>query len=354
MVLPSLYAGWVGELLGGDLPDETEATCDRCAMLAPPGSPTTAGFFDPRTKCCTYVPDLPSFAVGRILRDDDPAGARGRASVLERMESRAGVTPLGLMRSRAWELLYNRSEGAFGRATTMRCPHYVERDGGGCGVWRHRAAICATWHCKYVRGAVGQGLWRAALRLLQRLEVTVALDCARALGVGREALEGLGAAPKGSGAEPPLSAHDLDGTADPDEYARRWGAWRGRERAYYVACAERVDAMTWPEVLATGGAEAAIAADALRDAARAHASDALPAAARLATYSVVAATEDAVRVSTYNGYDPLELPRPLAAALHRFDGRPLRVVLDELAFDDVEVDTDAVRRLLDFKVLEPA
>src|SRR5262245_15774211 len=30
--LPPLYAGWMEALLGGSLPDESEATCDDCAM----------------------------------------------------------------------------------------------------------------------------------------------------------------------------------------------------------------------------------------------------------------------------------------------------------------------------------
>ncbi len=73
--LPPLYAGWIDDLLGGPLPHESEATCEDCAMR--PSGPAAAGalVFAAETKCCTYVPEVPNFLVGRILDDPDPAFA---------------------------------------------------------------------------------------------------------------------------------------------------------------------------------------------------------------------------------------------------------------------------------------
>ena len=74
--LPHLYARWTAELLAGPIPREERATCENCAMCAPPGEEDDpqSHVFDPATKCCTYVPDLPNFLVGRILSPDDSSG----------------------------------------------------------------------------------------------------------------------------------------------------------------------------------------------------------------------------------------------------------------------------------------
>ena len=65
-----------------------------------PSGPAAAGalVFAAETKCCTYVPEVPNFLVGRILDDPDPAFAPGRATVNQRIDARVSVTPLGLGR----------------------------------------------------------------------------------------------------------------------------------------------------------------------------------------------------------------------------------------------------------------
>ena len=97
--LPPLYAGWIDDLLDGPLPHESEATCEDCAMWPGAGSSGAGALaFHPETKCCTYIPSLPNFLVGRIVEDDDPAMAPGRASVEARIDARLGVTPMGIDR----------------------------------------------------------------------------------------------------------------------------------------------------------------------------------------------------------------------------------------------------------------
>src|SRR4051795_2370550 len=100
-MLPPLFARWLDELGAGPLPDEREATCSDCAMCS--DDPQADGeFFDRATKCCTYIPELFNFLVGRVLADDseDPVARRGRASVVERIRCSDGVSPLGLARPR--------------------------------------------------------------------------------------------------------------------------------------------------------------------------------------------------------------------------------------------------------------
>src|SRR4051812_28924758 len=96
--LPPLFAEWTHDMLPGPLPEEPHATCGSCAMLKKEGTPTERGdvFYSTQTKCCTYLPELKNFLVGRILGDADPAAARGRATVVARIGAGVGVTPFGL------------------------------------------------------------------------------------------------------------------------------------------------------------------------------------------------------------------------------------------------------------------
>jgi len=108
----------VDEILQSLIPKETKATCDDCVMLSPARNRTRLLLLvRPRTKCCTYIPELPNFLVGRILCDDDPAFAKGRATLVKRLDEGVAVTPLGVGRSPTYRLLYEHAAGlmAFGR-----------------------------------------------------------------------------------------------------------------------------------------------------------------------------------------------------------------------------------------------
>lgn len=352
--LPPLYASWIDALLDGPLPDETDATCGACPMLPKPGEAPAAGHFDPRTKCCTYLPALPNYLVGRILADDDPDFAEGRQTLVQRLRAGAEVSPLGIGRPRPHVTLYEAAPEAFGHARSLRCPHYLDRDGGRCGLWRHRNAICATWYCKHVRGAVGMQLWRSVHRLLYACERALSTWLVLELDPGPEALDRLFPVHPGAGGEPPILGHELDGLRGPD-YRVVWGRFAERELEFYRACAERVAGLSWPDVLARSGPEVRAAAHLLRLAYDAHRSKALPEAVKLGPFLVMSSDADLMRVQSYSPYDLLELPRALADVLHRFDGRPLADVLETMETgDNVSLDGELVRRLLDYQILQEA
>lgn len=60
MGLPLLYARWTEECLGERIPEEKRATCGTCPLVLgrPFGSEDIR--FDESTKCCTYLPELPT------------------------------------------------------------------------------------------------------------------------------------------------------------------------------------------------------------------------------------------------------------------------------------------------------
>src|SRR5206468_664396 len=139
----------------------------------------------------------------------------------------------------------------FGRSPSLRCPYFLVD--GGCGIWRHRNAVCMSWFCKHVRGAVAHDFWRRLEHLLTSAEEELARWCAMELDIGDEALAAL-MGPRNASEERLAKSGDIDGAVDEAHYAAQWGSWLGREREYYRSCAEIVDGLAWSDVVRVGGA----------------------------------------------------------------------------------------------------
>jgi hypothetical protein len=346
----------MGAVLDGGIPVETKATCDSCAMLPPKDASVPRGdlYYSPVTKCCTFLPELANYLVGRILADDDPELAVGRATVERRIDAGVDVSPLGLGRSAKYSLLYNQGRRGFGQAKSMECPHHLPD--GRCGVWRHRESTCATWFCKFDRGAVGQRFWDRLHDMLAGIEKKLSLWCLLEVGLDAPLLERLFSARRvafASGASG-LDAADLDGERDPAAYRAFWGDWVGRERELYRRCAELVDRLTWDDVLNIGGIELRLLATVTQSAHRELRSIEVPSRLRPRELRVVLGSSERVQLVTYNEADPLSAPRALIDVLHHFDGRLTDEVVAEIAAEhDLRLQPGLVRKLVDFDVLRP-
>jgi Fe-S-cluster containining protein len=325
-------------------------------MRPPPGARDTSDakriYFDAIGKCCTYVPNLPNFLVGRILADGDPEAEAGRASVAERIADGVGVTPLGLAPAPVHSLLYRNSGEAFGRNKALRCPHYIE-DGGRCGIWRHRESTCATWFCKHERGALGFEFWRGALhRLLRAVEDDLARWCVLELDVGDETLRRLTQSSAWTSEAETITAEDLDNRTNFEAQARLWGAWRGREQAFYVRCAELVDPLPWAEVLAICGPETKAHARLTVQAFAKLTDEKVPKTLNAGSYQFVQRLPGMARISTYSELDPLDVPDAVMALLPYFDGRSTAAALEAIAAErGVRLDPSLLRKLTDFGLL---
>ncbi|MCO5168405.1 MAG: hypothetical protein M9894_18860 [Planctomycetes bacterium] len=316
--------------------------------------PTATYLFEPDVKCCAFLPWLPNFLVGRILRDGDPSpvAQAGRRSVEARVAARVGVTPLGLDRPPLRDLHLRHALDAFGHSRALRCPHYVDEDGGLCGIWRHREATCATWFCRFERGRVGFDLWQQVKALLQEVERDLALRCALDAGVDPALLARLlpqDDAPAQAG----RPWQELEGAPDPAVYAAAWGPWEGREVELYRACAALTDGLGWDDVLARSGPRVAARAAAVRAAYDRQVDERLPGRLRAGAFQVAATRRDGgLRAVTYSPFDAIDLPARLVALLPAFDGRPTDEVLDALRRDHgVELDAGFLRQLIDWGVL---
>jgi len=352
--LPPLYDGWVAQLLEGIIPRESRATCHDCAMC--PSSGAQSGprnhYYDPRIKCCTYIPVLHNFLVGRILSDDDPAAQAGRRTVEKRIAEGVAVTPFCLDIPPAFSVLYNNAGAkAFGRSRTLRCPHYIE-DGGRCGVWRNRNSVCSTWFCKHVRGQVGEAFWQhSLLYLLNFVEQDLAFWCLLQLDFGDDAFRHLMAISEQSER---LTAESMDNQAETERHKQIWGGWCGHETDFFVKCAELVNRLSWSDVLRISGPRAHAYARLTKQAFARLTSDEIPSALTTGSMRIVQIQEEATRVNTYSWLDPVEVPNVIMALLHYFDGQPTGDVVDAIAAKTgIRLEPALIRKMVDFGLLIP-
>lgn len=352
--LPPLYAGWMAELLEGSIPRESRATCDDCAMCSPgqKGPIGRAEFFDPKVKCCTYVPVLPNFLIGRILSDDDPAAATGRSTVEARIREGVSLTPLGLAHPPVFSLLYDNSDSAFAYSRTLRCPHYLV-DSGRCGIWRHRESTCATWFCKHVRGAVGYAFWRQSLhQLLMTIENQLARWCVLEIGLDEEALRHLVRTPSWRHEAEAVTGKSIDNRADDQDASELWGRWADREQEFFSQCAQLVNRLSWTEVLSICGPGVRALAKLTQGSYRRLISAEMPRTLKPGEMHVVQITRDMTRVNSYSSFDPIDVPNVVMESLHYFDGRPTDTAVAAIAEEKgVEIQPSLIQKLVDFELL---
>src|SRR5262249_22579599 len=246
---------------------EPRATCSHCAMVQRFDEPLLELAFDSRVKCCSYVPDVHNFNVGRALADTDPVGADARGVLRSRMKERAGVSPLGLAVPLLYRTIYENAPAAFGRAPALRCPYYVDK-GGLCGIWRHRDSVCSTWFCKFESGALGKKYWRIVQGLLALIETSVKLWVLAEVGLDEGARADLWSRTEFEkrGKRPQLDEPTMTATVDFARYKQDWANFYGREEEFFLRCAEAVNPLTSEDILRIGGAVVAAAIDATKHA----------------------------------------------------------------------------------------
>lgn len=169
--LPAAVFAMAPELATADLPQETRATCERCAMGAPRAQVSVDRPFDVVLKCCTFHPTHMNWLVGRALRRGGPGAEHTR----ERMRDGRKMTPVGILPPDSFVDAYRTAAThAFGRNPTFLCPYYAD---GACTVWRDRASVCRTWHCLHVDGQRGQELWKSVQLVLSAVERRLSAWC---------------------------------------------------------------------------------------------------------------------------------------------------------------------------------
>jgi hypothetical protein len=308
-------------------------------------------YFNPAIKCCTYIPELPNFLIGAILNDSDDETAVGRDSVHQRIAAGIGVTPLGLYPTPSYTLVYRNSPAAFGRASSLRCPHYVAHT-GLCSIWRHRAPPCITWFCKHNRGAIGRAFWRELHAFLLAVQYNLSLWCLHSLDIGVDALRAILDLTQSADAESNISSETLDGQADEHSRHTIWGNWLGKEPEFYQRCARLIDDLDWNEVLSISSPEIPLRVQLLQSAYQKLVANDIPTHLQVGNFQVVQASAQNVKITTYSPYDPLDVPRQVLEVLTYFDGRPLSETLEVIAREkNFPINSQLIRKLMDFGLL---
>ena len=202
------------------LPAEELADCSVCP-------PAARGEYSPGCRCCGYLPHVPNVLLGLALEDPE-AGPRVRAAIAD-----GHALPAGLMASPA---RFRRSieldaKGGFGTQAAMACP-FLQAETGGCGIYAYRNSTCSTFFCVNDHGAPGESLWDSMQALMGAAEGAVAQWAMGEAGLPwATQAERMGEVAK----DLPRASSESEAWS---EAARRliWGAWYGREEAFYAAC----------------------------------------------------------------------------------------------------------------------
>ncbi len=327
---------------------ETRATCDDCAMCDKGQNPgVKIDFFQPGLKCCTYHPHLPNYLVGAILSDPDVE--EGKRRVRAQIAKRTGISPCWVAAPKMYQLvtMASRQSNVFGRAKSMLCPYYDSRGNGSCSIWRHRESVCTTFFCKYERGRHGLDFWTGIKAYFENIEITFAHWAMNE--VDPKLVE-----PKMGRLK--LSVEDVEGLPpNADEYAELWQGWVGREEEFYVACYEKVRAMTRAkfEELVDEAPDGKKNLEELRRRWDKMLAPVLPGALVRNPKMKTQEVPGAVVVTTYNPNDSFSLDKDLFDVLGLIDGdKTLKENLEKLAADHgVELEPALLEHLVMHGVL---
>jgi hypothetical protein len=346
--LPVIYQNWVSAWLPAGIPRESNATCDDCAMCNPSGGSLTSdvGYYDRALKCCTFFPELPNFLAGRALAGDGPGAAALRALINHEGGTRGNATLRSVEPDAKYAAVYDQQRKAgFGRDPDLLCPYAVDRDapaGPRCGIWQYRNSVCTTFFCKHVRGLTGFQFWQTLKGLLGALEwslswwaITQVLDR-------------------------PASAYTAGTTRATEANAIRlrpdaWNLWPGSREAFYVACADRVEALSPEDVIQVAGMSARLHHLELLERFEALMSPRPPDRLRAAPFSILRQCGQRATIQALTCSEPMEAPVALLPVLQYFDGKPTAEAIEAIRETArVRLDPKLVRRLFEFGILEAA
>ena len=123
---------------------------------------------------------------------------------------------------------------------------------------------------------------------------------------------------------------------------------------FYLECSRLVEALDWRAVKALAGPEIGIFSKLVCEGYRKIMSDEIPTRLKVGSFNTIRTGTDFYSITSYNEYDPIELPRSLMTMLPYFDGRPTVEALQVVAAkENTILSQDFIRRLVDFGVSIP-
>ena len=182
--LPEFYEPLLPQFFHRTIPSEDLATCDACAMCRREGEPRLpeAYYYRPDSKCCTFYPSLPNYAVGALLLTQATSLNKGKRRVQALIEQGIGAIPHGLMSHPEYDIKYNKlRDRYFGKLPLLLCPYY-DKDQDRCSIWPFRNSVCITYFCMSVRGHFGILFWESVRLYLSHIEEVLSAYALQAMG----------------------------------------------------------------------------------------------------------------------------------------------------------------------------
>jgi hypothetical protein len=311
-----LYTSWLTDFLPGPLPEEKRSTCGDCVMCAP-GSHIA---FDVKVKCCSYIPTIPNFLAGKILKQ--------KIEVFEAYLSRADIRPQGVYPHNDFVVNYNSNSPLFGQNSEWRCPYYLDEGGGKCGIWQNRNSLCATWFCKYLRGHISRKFWTELDELFSTVEKCLSNWCLRRLEAGslefREAFPG---EIQELSFRLWLKQQDFSMQASPQT---KWGKWLGREKDFFYECDSLVSPLSWTQVRKICGPGIHPLEEKVLNAYSSIHSGHFPDVLHITSVQLTEKNDEEFLVWMDTPYDPVNIQKSDLRLLHRMNGLKMEEVLQHI------------------------
>lgn len=207
------------------VPEERFADCSICP-------PAIRQEYHSDCRCCGYLPHVPNLLLALAL-EDQVAGPKVRAVIADGLALPSGLWSPPDRFARRMEL--DATDG-FGSDPSMACP-FLDAPTGRCGVYAYRDSVCSTFFCVNDHGAPGEDLWSLIQALMGTAELAAVQWAMAEVGLSWEL----------QAERMAEVAADLDAAGDgtgwtPEALAHIWGAWWGREEAFYAACVAHIRA----------------------------------------------------------------------------------------------------------------
>ena len=347
--LTEFYKNFLPEFFQKAVPEETASTCSDCAMWVEPGEGTSSSIqFSRETKCCTFYPNLPNYLVGALLSQEETYLKKGKERVDKLIYSRVGITPLGIRRSRKYELLVRKARSAFGKTQSMVCPFFEQKE-GLCTIYPFWNGTCSTWFCKYNAGYDGQAFWLALRNYIRRLEKVLAQYAAHKNGFEARYI----IMPK-TDTEPWTERTLDDLPVDDVTYKKTWQRWSGRERDFFKETYERIKGLSKDDFRYIGGITQDILLKDLEKKRRKLIHPLLPKRLKYNQNLIVEKTREGEYIlSGYSSYDPIKVSKRIYNMLDFFDGYRSNEDAFGLIFEHVGIEPskDLLLKLYQFRIL---
>lgn len=202
------------------IPEAKKSTCLSCPKIK-------SDNYMPDIKCCTYNPGIVNFLLGQALNDPQTEKA------VESLIADGFATPEGYQQTpgQAYQSILQNANNSFGKDDSVVCRFLND---GLCGLYLYRNSICSTFFC--YGSKTERSFWDSLEAAVGQIETAL----------GQWTMSQVGIVTKDFFTV--LDSLDVESSFNKSKsnwtektLKLMWGDWYGREKEFYLKCAELVD-----------------------------------------------------------------------------------------------------------------